>query len=65
MSWIQASPGHRLAFGLCLLAAAAVYLTGCSEAELAIHTAKEIKEARSEPAVTAPSGFQLVPPSVE
>lgn len=62
MSRIQESPGHRLAFGLSLLAAAAVCLTGCSEAELAIHTAKEIKEARSEPAVPAPGVYKIGTP---
>ena len=37
-------PSGRLACGLSLLAASAAWLTGCAETQLAVHTAKEIKE---------------------
>ncbi|MDJ0970236.1 MAG: septal ring lytic transglycosylase RlpA family protein [Kiloniellales bacterium] len=61
MSWIQGSPGHRLAFGLGLLASA-VWLAGCSETELAVYTAKEIKEATSERAAPAPGIYKVGTP---
>ncbi len=58
MSSIQDSadgrPSGRLAFGLTLLAASAVWLTGCAETQLAVHTAKEIKEQARERERKAP-----------
>lgn len=52
MTSIQGSAGRRpsgrRAFGFSLLTAGAVWLTGCAETQLAVHTAKEVKQQTRE-----------------
>ncbi|MDJ0971906.1 MAG: septal ring lytic transglycosylase RlpA family protein [Kiloniellales bacterium] len=62
MSWNRECPSNRLAFGLGLLAASAIWLAGCSETELAVHTAKEIKAATTDPAAPAPGIYKVGTP---
>ena len=47
-------PAGRLAFGLSVLAAGTFWLSGCAETQLAVHTAKEIKEQAREREREAP-----------